>query len=138
MSRIKSHDHLTQDAIAAETAGMSYGKWKALHPHTEYVEKVRPSVRNQEFSSSREVVCGWCGKKFFVVGRTSRTYCDDLCKKRAAEKRYLEKHPLRIKVCAVCGKEIPMARAGSKYCGNACKESAYRKRTAARKETASV
>lgn len=27
-------DNLTRDAIAAERAGMSYGKWKAMHPNT--------------------------------------------------------------------------------------------------------
>lgn len=27
-------DDLTRDAIAAERAGMSYGQWKARHPHT--------------------------------------------------------------------------------------------------------
>ena len=27
-------DNLTRDAIAAERAGMSYGKWKAMHPYT--------------------------------------------------------------------------------------------------------
>lgn len=30
----KPFDRLTADAIAAEKAGMSYGKWKALYPHT--------------------------------------------------------------------------------------------------------
>lgn len=30
----KKLDRLTRDAIAAQEAGMSYGQYKALHPHT--------------------------------------------------------------------------------------------------------
>lgn len=34
MRRKKPMDNLTRDAIAAQKAGMSYGKYKALHPNT--------------------------------------------------------------------------------------------------------
>ena len=130
---INKMDHLTRDALAAAADGMTYGKWKALHPHTEYPDP--PQQKNhthkqQQVATSREVACAWCGKKFYTVGRSSREYCDDVCKKKAAEKRYLELHPPKYKVCVVCGKEISLSRAGSRYCGNDCKVTAYRRRKA--------
>lgn len=126
---INKMDHLTRDALAASAAGMSYGKWKMLHPHTEYPDPPKNHTQ-QQVAASREVTCAWCGKKFYTVGRSSRKYCDDACKKKADEKRYLELHPPKYKVCVVCGKEIPLLRAGARYCGNTCKVTAYRRRKA--------
>lgn len=58
MSR-KPFDRLAADAIAAEKAGMSYGKWKVLHPHTpdpEEKKRFRFILKVNRFSESACVV----------------------------------------------------------------------------------
>lgn len=81
MGRRKILDRLTMDSISAEKAGMSYGKWKALHPHTEVVE-----VLNAD-----ETLCKICGcviqKRSSTSGRQRRSYCSDLCSYEAVKIR---------------------------------------------------
>ena len=63
-------DRLSADSTAALAAGMSYGKWKALHPHTEYVApKIKRNVK--------QIPCAFCGK-LFDAGR-GKKYCDYDC-----------------------------------------------------------
>ena len=77
-------DRLTQDCIAAEKAGMSYGKWKALH-----YSPVEVAIPKQEEPEVLEVapkevrVCRICGK---VIPRSKHKlvmYCSQWCREEA-------------------------------------------------------
>ena len=68
-------DNLTRDALAADAAGMSYGKWKALHPNTK-PKKERPS-RYDSSKIYRE--CRVCGRKF-EVKYPHHQMCSDDCR----------------------------------------------------------
>ena len=79
MGRRKILDRLTRDSIAAEKAGMSYGKWKALHPHTdEKVEVLDADVK----------LCKICGKPICnKIGGKRRLYCSIECSYEAVKER---------------------------------------------------
>lgn len=62
-------DRLTLDSIAAQKAGMSYGKWKALQPREVVIPKEEVPIR----------VCRFCGKEL-IDTHPLRLYCDDGCK----------------------------------------------------------
>ena len=55
MSR-KPFDRLAADAVSAEKAGMSYGRWKVLHPHTPEPEEKTVPVRSVKSSLHRQTV----------------------------------------------------------------------------------
>lgn len=95
-------DRLTRDAIAAEQAGMSYGNWKALHPHTPEDEP-RPAKRDP----SEE--------------------CRNRANKKKTLHRYHNKPPkVTEKPCGYCGKVFPSVR-GAKYCCAECYSAATKK-----------
>lgn len=124
----KPFDRLAADAIAAEKAGMSYGKWKVLHPHTPdptvKTPKVLVHIKGEPIT--RKCLC--CGNEFIVAGPGAcRKYCDDKCRDRAAMRRYREAHPLQVRNCLFCGKEMD-AKGNKSFCSNACKMNAYRLR----------
>lgn len=106
-------DRLTKDSLAASKAGMSYGKWKALHPHTEHEEQDEGNVRR----------CVVCGKR---LHGHQRFYCSHDCSKKQVsmkkrEKRaeeYVAREPV-IKHCQVCGAEFEYP-ARRKYCSEKC------------------
>jgi len=63
---------------------MSYGKWKALHPHTEVqVQKEEPKRR-----------CIICGEEICVrqTGRSGRLYCSGACEAEAHRRRMRERY----------------------------------------------
>ena len=71
-------DRLTMDSIAAQRAGMTYGQWKALHPHTDAVEVPDKDVR----------LCKVCGKPIInMVGGKRRLYCSPECANEAVVER---------------------------------------------------
>ena len=77
-------DQLTLDCIAARKAGMTYGKWKALH----YVPPVEVEIPKYGVKPEPEIeveppkqVCRYCGKEF--KGHINRRHCDDACKYEA-------------------------------------------------------
>lgn len=114
-------DRLTKDSLSASKAGMSYGKWKALHPHTEHEEKDDGTVRR----------CIVCGKKLYGH---QRFYCGHNCSqnksydkkkvKRAAEYAARE---IVIKRCRICGAEFEYP-ARRKYCSEKCAAQAHMSR----------
>ena len=71
-------DNLARDAAAALRAGMSYGKWKALHPFTKHQAETTENVR----------LCQRCGKPLPKGSRKERKYCSDLCKMAADSARH--------------------------------------------------
>lgn len=124
----KPFDRLAADAIAAEKAGMSYGKWKAFHPHTPEPEPEKKVVPVHIKGEPIVKKCLCCGAEFVVVGHNAcRKYCDDTCRDRAAMRRYREAHPLQVRNCLFCGKAMD-AKGNRSFCSNACKMNAYRLR----------
>lgn len=78
-------DKLSMDSSAALAAGMSYGQWKALHPHTSGTAHKR--------KKKEQIICAFCGKPF-DVGH-GRKYCSFDCYSQknaiAARERYKAK-----------------------------------------------
>lgn len=70
-------DNLARDAVAATSAGMSYGFWKALHPNTKDV--IEEVVR----------LCEYCGKQ--LPRKKNVRFCDDYCQRAKARERYEER-----------------------------------------------
>ena len=60
------------DSIAAQRAGMSYGRWKALHPHTGE-DKVIPKAEPKR-------LCKWCGGEIPAYKNKLTLYCSEECK----------------------------------------------------------
>lgn len=75
-------DNLAKDSTAALKAGMSYGKWKALHPFTKHQAETAENVR----------LCHRCGNPIPKSSQPSRKYCSDLCKMAADSARYGKKN----------------------------------------------
>lgn len=67
-------DQLTLDSIAAQKAGMSYGKWKVLHPHT----KGEAVLDNKQTK-----LCRICGREIPYrhsgSGAQSTLFCSPQC-----------------------------------------------------------
>ena len=75
-------DQLTRDSIAAQKAGMSYGKWKALHyrPEVIPVAVVEPEpVVVPEVKQTPERICAICGEKLPRGRRSDAKYCSPFC-----------------------------------------------------------
>ena len=87
MARVKRPDRLTMDSIAAQKAGMSYGRWKAQHPHTEAPEPEPPKKGPQK-------LCKICGREI-PNSYPGRLYCGMTCsyegKLASARKCYSKK-----------------------------------------------
>lgn len=119
-------DQLTKDSIAAQKAGMSYGKYMASRYRQPVVETdVKPETQKR--------VCPTCGKEISKYANGNRRYCSEYClyegRKEATLARYHAKkaeanadHERPKRVCLVCGKDIPKHMHGSnRYCSPECK-----------------
>ena len=73
MAKAKELDQLSKDAIAAEKAGMSYGKYMAMKEPVVFKPKNDPAVRYG--------VCRCCGERF-VMGKREKAYCNYECYNR--------------------------------------------------------
>jgi len=108
--RPQNLDNLTMDAMAAQAAGTSYGKYKAMHPET-----------REENDAIR---AAWVAED----------------KKRRAEKRAQATEskagkparPVYRKTCPVCGTVFETTRTARKFCGDTCKKKVERARGRAR------
>lgn len=83
-------DRLTRDSIAAEQAGMSYGQYKALHPHTPDEDETPPKPKTDP--GRYEFVCETCGKVYYKANRARQKYCSYSCSREAARLRYEAQH----------------------------------------------
>lgn len=82
-------DRLTADSIAAAKAGMTYGKWKALHPKTEVNDIPQKDVKLC-------VICGCViGKRSSTSGQQRRRYCSAKCADEAVNIRARERYHKR-------------------------------------------
>lgn len=65
-------DNLARNAMLAKQAGMSYGKWKALHP-------TEPKKADEIPEGWR--VCEYCGIAYKPKTKRRRRYCDSECQR---------------------------------------------------------
>lgn len=84
-------DNLARDSSMAIAAGMSYGKWKALHPHTSGIIPERP--KEKEKKNTKPVrLCRWCGKEIPASAHGGRKYCDADCQYAGQLRRSNERY----------------------------------------------
>lgn len=78
-------DQLSKDSVAAQKAGMSYGKYMAmkerLAPKKEIKAKPVPKV------PENWQTCPWCGKAFKKRSRSAQKYCEPYCQQEAQKER---------------------------------------------------
>lgn len=103
-------DRLSQRALEATKASMSYGKYIALY-HPVNV----PQVQKKQKSNH---ICLQCGKEIILRNFRERKFCDDLCREQYYEK--CGKSGPQIKHCAICGAEFETNSGIKKYCSEAC------------------
>lgn len=124
--RKKHLDNLTKDVLAAQEAGMSYGQYKALHPHTKEDDEPEELVTDCD---KKALVCIQCGKTFVVPRyQTNKKYCSEGCRDKAYLARKRELHPEidAPRLCRACGKPLEENHKGV-YC-SPCRASAYRRK----------
>ena len=90
MAKKKAMDNLAKDAAAALAAGMSYGKWKAIHGDTRDVNETKEVIVQEGWS-----ICVHCGKVFKPRTRRPQKYCDTVCQEDALHERDREKYLAR-------------------------------------------
>lgn len=94
----KELDNLTRDAIEAQRAGMTYGKYKAMRYDGEQkmqLQRNQPAVKPQKiFNPNPKIpikVCACCGKEFPTAGRSANCkYCSWECANMANNVRARE------------------------------------------------
>lgn len=105
---MKKLDNITLTSIAAEKAGMSYGKYVALYGVVAE-EKEKPKPKGLPW------VCPVCGKEF-SDRKGGAVYCSEQCQKRRNSGAYIRRYrqdgakEREKRVCVVCGKPIPETR----------------------------
>lgn len=75
MAKKNAIDKLAQDTSKAIAAGMSYGKWKAMHPQA----AARPAIPDGC------MLCEYCGKPF--KAKHNKRFCNDLCREASYRER---------------------------------------------------
>ena len=115
-------DRLTLASIAAQKAGMSYGKYMASMHNPVVVDAV---------AVPKKRVCQYCGKEISKYAHGSRRYCSDSCRYEAGKQSTLDLYHQRQghteedrvkRVCQYCGKPMPKHLHGScRYCSPECK-----------------
>lgn len=73
-------DRLTQEALAATNAGMSYGKWKAQQPVQKPI--VQQTPKPKEPAARPRPLCRICGKAIPEFSRR-RVTCSPECASKA-------------------------------------------------------
>lgn len=136
----KKLDRLTRDAIAAQEAGMSYGKWKAQHPHTPDEDDEEEGL---EIDPDSEVAtCERCGERFVKLKwQKTKRFCSYRCQDRQYhEKKQQEKKrtkPGKPAVCPICGADFVADYQHRIYCSSECYAESQRQknsRNASRRE----
>lgn len=91
-------DNLTLDAMDAERAGMSYGKYKAMHPKTRDANEPRLAAKKREPKPPKTYAlpCCYCGR-IFESPNKSRRYCSDECKEKNDGAKWRKRHQNKTK-----------------------------------------
>ena len=118
---MKKLDSIALTSIAAQEAGMSYGKYVAMFGVVTDKEEETDSLVAPK-------VCQECGKPFFGRARNMK-FCSEECRRRSDSRKfgriYRQRRSEKAKnrVCAVCGAQIPESRAmNAKTCSEECAE----------------
>lgn len=139
----KKLDRLTRDAIAAQEAGMSYGQWKALHPHTpeeddEQEEEPAPAPAPIKLGPNQRLgTCAHCGKPFALgFKQQNKLYCSTDCRIKhgndARNDRRKRNKPGRHAVCPICGADFVAGVHNRIYCSTECYAEGQRRKNRAR------
>lgn len=140
MKKKEPPDRLTRDVLAAEAAGMSYGNYKAAHPHTpdedDEEEIVAPPAPVERVKTG---ICQECGAEFTMDRHSEKKYCSDRCRvNRTQRLRYQKLHEPKnngkITNCLVCGKDFVVSWQRRKYCSTECFTVGQRRRQKALKK----
>ena len=95
----KKPGYLTLCSIAAQKAGMSYGKYMAMHG---YHPPIQADVEVVEAPQGIIKVCPQCGKEFTQGKIRQKIYCSLECQKahaqRAAKRRYRDRKNKELEV----------------------------------------
>ena len=75
-------DYLTLCSIAAQKAGMSYGKYMVMHG---YRPPIRADVEEVEAPQGVSKICPQCGKEFTQGKIKQKIYCSFECQKAHAQ-----------------------------------------------------
>lgn len=70
-----ANEKLSQDVAAARSAGLSYGKWKALQNE----EQIKPKKVPVELPRLKRT-CEHCGKVFYKEDRKAKRFCCVSCR----------------------------------------------------------
>lgn len=137
-------DHLTQVVLAAEAAGMSYGKYVALQRELGR-PAVPPALRRKaaEAADEPEWICEVCGEAIPIDRRRGSKTCSEECREERNRRRSLRVYwetkkfkPEQDWKCAWCGKEFTPNRRSQRFCSVRCQEA--RKRAVRRGEAEPV
>lgn len=136
-------DRIVMQNTMALAAGMTYGKWKALHPESEIIEE--DPVEPEELRP-----CQYCGQPIPHVmaqkGRADRyeqtLYCSERCKVAAHRRRMgVPEQTKKVAVdynqkpgkCEWCGKQIPAFKENGRknsfkmrFCDSRCQRANYK------------
>lgn len=81
--KLPPQDNLSLDAMDALEAGMSYGKYKAMHPNTAFANEARLAEMNAPKRKKRKTAyvrtCAHCRREF-IATRKDKRYCSPRCK----------------------------------------------------------
>ena len=92
MKKKKEPDYLTLCSIAAQEAGMSYGKYMAMH---RYHPPIKSDREDAGAPQGTPKICPQCGKEFTQGKIKQKIYCSLECQKahaqRAAKRRYRDR-----------------------------------------------
>ena len=92
MKKSKKPDYLTLCSIAAQEAGMSYGKYMAMHG---YHPPELADVEGVEAPQGTPKICPNCGKVFYDSTIKRKVYCSFDCQRtfgdRQAAQRYRDR-----------------------------------------------
>lgn len=137
-SKRKKHlDRLTRDAIAALEAGMTYGQYKALHPHTPDEDDEKKELEVDP--DSVVATCEYCGEQFVKPKwKTAKRFCCVTCQNRynahKQEKIRKQEQNGRTAICVICGATFTVDHACRKYCSTECYAEGQRKRNQERRQ----
>lgn len=122
---MKKLDSIALTSIAAQEAGMSYGKYVAMFGVVTDKEEETDSLVAPK-------VCQECGRTFYGRAKNMK-FCSEECRMRSDNRKfgriYRQRRAEKAKnrVCAVCGEAIPESRAlNAKTCSEECSEEFHR------------
>lgn len=123
-------DHLTAVVLAAQAAGMSYGKYVARqHELGRPLVPQNPKSRRKQEGEASECLCEVCGRPIPLGRRRGSKTCSGECReehnRRRSRRVYQETQkfkPTHDWECAWCGKKFTPNRRSQRFCNVRCQE----------------